>query len=174
MGVTLRGAARRAGVSQTAPYRHFRDKSALLAAVAEQGFRNLDDAMRKAAQLHRADPLGALEAIAVCLVRFAAEHPSHYRLMCGPAVRGRDHPALRQAAVAAGLTLTEAVGACQRAGRLRADEPFRLAFALWCQMHGLAVLLVDEQLPPAVLELYSPERLASYATGLLLEGLAQR
>src|SRR5437867_11394050 len=61
LGVTLRGAARRAGVSQTAPYRHFRDKGALLASVAEKGFRDLDRTMKEAARAHPADPLRALE-----------------------------------------------------------------------------------------------------------------
>ena len=47
--LTLRAAARRAGVSQAAPYRHFADKQALLAAVAEEGFRALTEAMRRSA-----------------------------------------------------------------------------------------------------------------------------
>jgi AcrR family transcriptional regulator len=171
LGVTLRGTARMAGVSQAAPYRHFRHKGALLAAVAEEGFRNLGSAMNRAARRHRADPIRALRAIAVALVRFAAEHPSHYRLMCGPAVRGRDHPPLREAAVAVGRILAETVAESQRVGRVKAGDPVPLAFALWCMVHGLSILLVDEQIPPAVLAQYSAERLAEHATGLLLEGL---
>src|SRR5436190_23943930 len=95
-GLTLRETARRAGVSQTAPYRHFPDKEALLAAVAEGGFRRLGEAMTRAARPHRANPARALEAMAIAVVRFAAHHGAHYRLMCGPAVRGRNHPGLRE------------------------------------------------------------------------------
>src|SRR5262245_15925640 len=71
LGVTLRGAARRAAVSQAAPYRHFADKGALLAAVAEEGFRTLASTMTAAARRAH-DPLAALDAMAVAMVRFAA------------------------------------------------------------------------------------------------------
>jgi len=171
LGVTLRGAARRAGVSQAAPYRHFRDKGALLAAVAENGFRDLHQAMKRTAKAHRSDPLRALQAMAVAVVRFAAAHPSHYRLMSGPAVRGRDHPTLREAATAAWQTLGEGVAACQRARRIRPGDPMPLAFTVWCLAHGLSVLLVDEQIPPSVLAQYPVERLAEYVTRMLSEGL---
>jgi AcrR family transcriptional regulator len=172
LGVTLRGAARRAGVSQTAPYRHFPDKGALLAAVAEQGFRRLGAAMARAARPHGADPVGALEAMAIALVHFADRHGAHYRLMSGPAVRGRDHPALREAALAAWGLLTTTVTACQRAGRIRAGDPAAFAFVLWSLVHGLSTLLVDEQIPPIVRQTWLPAELAKKSTQVLLEGLA--
>ena len=172
LGVTLRGAARRAGVSQAAPYRHFRDKSTLLAAVAEEGFRSLGRALGRAARPHRGDPVGALQAMAVEVVRFAAAHPSHYRLMSGPAVRGRDHPPLREAAFAAWHLLAGAIGDCQGARKIRPGDPAELGFALWCTVHGLAVLTVDEQIPAVVLHAVSLERLAEHVTRCLLEGLA--
>ena len=174
LGVTLRGAARGAGVSQAAPYRHFSDKSALLAAVAEDGFRQLRHAIARAARPHRRDPIAALRAMAIALVRFAASHPSHYRLMSGPAVRGRDHPALRDAAVAAWELLAGGIERCQRAGRIRPGDPVALSFALWCSIHGLAVLAVDEQIPANVLQVVPLEQLAEHATRCLLEGLAPR
>ena len=174
LGVTLRGAARRAGVSQAAPYRHFPDKSTLLAAVAEEGFRALGRAIVRAARPHRRDPVGALQAMAIAVVRFAAAHPSHYRLMSGPAVRGRDHPPLRDAAVAAWHLLTAAIRDCQRAGRIRSGDPAELSFALWCVVHGLAVLAVDDQIPGDVLHAVPLEQLAEHATRCLLEGLARR
>src|SRR6516165_6368759 len=60
--LTLRGAARRAGVSQAAPYRHFRNKEALLAAVAEEGFRAMAEAMERRGGTQRGDPAGRLRA----------------------------------------------------------------------------------------------------------------
>jgi len=171
LGVTLRGAARHAGVSQAAPYRHFRGKSALLAAVAEAGFRSLTRTMRLTARRHRTEPVRALEAMSMAVVRFAARHPSRYRLMCGPAVRGRDHPSLHEAATVAWGLLTTTIGECQRAGRIRAGDPEQLGFVLWALIHGLAVLVVDEQLPPAVVRAYPVEHLASHATDMLLAGL---
>lgn len=174
LGVTLRGAARRAGVSRAAPYRHFTNKGALLAAVAERAFRDVARAMRRAARSRRTDPIRALEDMAVALVRFAATHPSHFRLMSGPAVRGRDHPALREAAVTAWNILTAAVADCQRAGRIRPGDPAELAFVLWSLVHGLSTLLVDEQLPPPVRQAWGPAELTKAATEVLFEGLAAR
>src|SRR5207249_2011858 len=87
---------------------------ALLAAVAEDGFRRLRHAIARAARTHARDPVAALRAMAIAVVRFAAAHPSHYRLMSGPAVRGRDHPAPRDAAVGAWALLA---GATRRSTR---------------------------------------------------------
>jgi AcrR family transcriptional regulator len=171
LGVTLRGTARRAGVSRAAPYRHFRDRGALLAAVAEAGFQRLERAMTAAAARRRADPIEALLAMCVAIVRFAAAHPSHYRLMCGPAVRGRDHPSLRRAARTAWRLVTDEVRHCQEVGQLRPESPIELAFVLWCALHGLAVLLVDEQLPPDVRRAFRPERLAAHVARRALDGL---
>jgi AcrR family transcriptional regulator len=73
--LSLRQVARRVGVSHNAPYRHFEDKDALLAAVAEQGFQSLKVAMETAKQ---DIPLGTsqcLEAIGRAYVNFALAHP---------------------------------------------------------------------------------------------------
>jgi AcrR family transcriptional regulator len=174
LGVTLRGAARHAGVSQAAPYRHFPSKSALLAAVAEEGFRSLTRAMSRAVRRHRGEPVRALEAMAAAVVGFAAEEPSLYRLMSGPAVRGRDHPSLRAAATASWDLVAAAIRDCQRAGRMRAGDPEPLGFVFWALIHGLAVLVVDEQLPPAIVAAHAVEHLAGYATDVLLAGLEPR
>jgi len=171
VGVTLRGTARRAGVSQTAPYRHFRDKEALLAAVAEEGFRDMVRAARRAAARHVDDPVAAVRAMAIAYVRFATTHPSHYRLMFGPSVRGSAHPSLRQAAATAWTDLTGAIVTAQSAGGFRAGEPSALAFVLWCSVHGLATLVADEQIPPAVRATFSVEQLAEHAFDVVLAGL---
>jgi len=172
LGVTLRGAAREAGVSQAAPYRHFASKSALLAAVAEAGFASLARTMDQAAQRHPDAPGRALEAMAKAIVQFAARHPSRYRLMCGPAVRGRDHPSLRKAAAASWQRLTDTIRDCQDAGLIRPGASEPQAFVLWAAIHGVAVLVVDEQLPPPVVRAYRVENLAGHVTKIVLAGLA--
>ncbi len=70
LAVTLRGAARRAEVSQTAPYRHFPDKQALLAAIAEQGFRALAHTTRRAIAGIRSNAC-RLPALSTCVSRLA-------------------------------------------------------------------------------------------------------
>jgi AcrR family transcriptional regulator len=81
---TLREVARRAGVSHAAPYRHFANKTALLAAVAEEGFRTLRTRLLEAGTRLPAEPLARLQTLGVEYVRFAVEHPSHFRVMFGP------------------------------------------------------------------------------------------
>src|SRR5690606_17147113 len=75
--LTLRELARRVGVTHAAPYRHFKDKAALLAALAAEGFARLS----RAVEARRGEGIaGAAEAY----LRFAADHPAHFRLMFAP------------------------------------------------------------------------------------------
>src|SRR5215831_9732799 len=82
-GLSLRAAARRARVSAMAPYRHFADKEALLAAVAEYGFQQLAGRLAAAAAA-AADPRAGLGALGVAYVIFARDEPSLFKLMFGP------------------------------------------------------------------------------------------
>src|SRR5258706_16100220 len=82
--LTLRDVARRAGVSHNAPYRHFKDRNALLAALAEDGFRALGKALEGKS--------GSLMGEAY--VRFGLANPARFRLMFGGVVRFSGHPAL--------------------------------------------------------------------------------
>src|SRR5277367_6509136 len=78
-GFTLREAARRAGVSHNAPYRHFRDRDALLAAVATEGFDRLTHAMARGAL--KAGPLNRLRRSGLAYVDFALRWPQHFAAM---------------------------------------------------------------------------------------------
>jgi AcrR family transcriptional regulator len=146
---TLREAARRAGVSHTAPYRHFADREALLAAVAEEGFRELGARMR-AAGAAVADPAAGFAAEGLAYVRFAVEKPSHFRVMFGGYITdAQAYPGLVEAGAAAYQHLVEGVRAGQKAGLLRAGDPEELALLPWSVVHGLASLIIDKQLPLA-------------------------
>jgi len=145
--LTLRAAARRAGVSQAAPYRHFRDKEALLAAVAEEGFRAMTEAMRQAAAPHAGDPLGRLRACGLAYVEFATGHPAHFRVMFGRVAADRSaHPRLIEAAAEAFGLLVGGIRDCQNAGVVRNGDPEELALCAWSATHGLSALAVDGQL----------------------------
>ncbi|CAN5880766.1 TetR/AcrR family transcriptional regulator [soil metagenome] len=83
---SLRGVARRAGVSAPAVYRHFADKEALLVAVATQCAERLGAVMVEAVNTAPAEPLEQFRATGIATVRFAVAHPEHYRLICMPGV----------------------------------------------------------------------------------------
>ncbi|HTJ42120.1 MAG TPA: helix-turn-helix domain-containing protein, partial [Kofleriaceae bacterium] len=89
-GFTLRDAAKKAGVSVAAPYRHFTDRDDLLAAVAADCMQRLGDAMDRALEAAGdVDPLSAFRATGIAYVRFAVEHPAHFRVMYLPQVMAR-------------------------------------------------------------------------------------
>jgi AcrR family transcriptional regulator len=145
--LTLRGAARKAGVSQAAPYRHFADKQALLAAVAEEGFRSLTEDMRRASARCEEDPLGHFRALGQAYVEFALAHPAHYRVMFGHAgVDRRTHSSLASAANETFGLLAAAIRRCQQTGLVRPGDPEELALAVWSATHGLASLVIEGQL----------------------------
>src|SRR5438128_419394 len=76
--LSMREVARRAGVSHQAPYHHFADKEAILAAIAEEGFRRLNAAMEEASRSKPADAASRLIAGGRAYVRFAATNPAHF------------------------------------------------------------------------------------------------
>ena len=152
-GLTLRAVARRAGVSQAAPYRHFANKEAVLAAVAEEGFRSLIAAIRGAVDVED-KPLARLRTVGISYIDFATTHPTHFRIMFGREMADRSASrALRQLATETFNTVVEAIADCQRAGLARTEEPAaNLALTAWSSVHGVAVLLVDGVLDRPVAE----------------------
>jgi AcrR family transcriptional regulator len=144
--LTLRAVARAAGVSPAAPYRHFTDKRALLAAVAEEGFRLLASALRGAGDAG-ADPRARFGARGNAYVAFATRHPSHFRVMFGRELADRSgYPGLQDAAQSAFDALVEGVRDAQKAGAMREADPRELGLTAWAAMHGLAMLFLDGRL----------------------------
>jgi len=146
-GVSLRSVARLAGVSPAAPYRHFPDKEGLLAVVAEEGFRAMTSAMESAVEANKEIPLASFRAIAFAYVKYAAMHPSHFRVMFGPEVADRSlYPGLKESSERSLELLTLMIRSCQRPDLIGGVDAKELAIAAWATLHGLATLLVDSQL----------------------------
>jgi len=168
-GLTLRAVARRAGVSQAAPYRHFANKEAILAAVAEEGFRSLIALIHGAVDAYGDNPLARLRTVGLIYIDFATTHPTHFRIMFGREMADRSSRAVRQLATETFNTVIEAIADCQRAGLARTEEPAAdLALTAWASVHGLAVLLADGVLDRPVAEV------AGIVTRDLFLGLGRR
>jgi len=145
--LTLRAAARQAGVSHNAPYRHFADKDALIAAVAESGFAALHSRMVSQMASQSAAPVLSLSACGQAYLEFALEDADRYRLMFGPQLRKEEHPGVQGFALSAFQCLLIAVTRCMEAGAIETGEPpMDIALFLWAQVHGLAMLAIDGQL----------------------------
>ena len=146
-GVSLRSVARLAGVSPAAPYRHFPGKEGLLASVAEEGFHAMNAAMEAAVEANKELPLAGFRFVTFAYVKFAAVHPSHFRVMFGPEIADHSrYPALKESSERSLALLTRMIRSCQRPDLIGGVEPRELAVAAWSTLHGLATLLVDGQL----------------------------
>lgn len=143
--VSLRKIAEKAGVSRTAPYHHFADKSDLLAAVAEQGFVTLTSQLREAIENPALSLVQRLEQSIQGYVRFAVENSTEYDLMFGSEL-WRDNPSERLQRTArdsfrqyAGL-----ITSFSEQGLLsNGEDPLRLAQLMWAALHGLVKLTHD-------------------------------
>lgn len=170
--LTLRAAARRAGVSHNAPYRHFDDKEALVAAIAEEGFGELAAQLEEARSRAAQSPRAQLAETGWAYVQFGVSHPDHLGVMFSSLIAnpGR-YPGLQAAEARAFNVLVEIIQAGQDAGAVIAGSPQQLAFAAWAMVHGLAVLLIDRQVPPAVSARYDQEQLVRLCLRQHYEGL---
>jgi AcrR family transcriptional regulator len=131
---TVSEAAREAGVSSGAPYRHFADRRALLRAVAEEGHELHAQALEEA--VREADPRQRLAALGEAEVRFALEHPAYYRVMWAPEYRDAEDDAVAQEIEANRARAEAAPGSRDAAAMLAAQ----------CAIYGLARLAADGQL----------------------------
>jgi AcrR family transcriptional regulator len=142
---TLREVAQRIHVSHTAAYRHFPSKGALLAEIAQRGFRLLTEALSQSLEAGRsAEDIVRLQGRAY--VRTALKYPSHFRCMFGPKQFSEDEArAVEEACDQAFECLTKASTKLLRADF---DTPAGqdATLAMWSLVHGLAHLALDEQL----------------------------
>jgi AcrR family transcriptional regulator len=139
--ISLRSIARRAGVSHAAPAHHFGDRAGLLAAVAAEGFRRMNDDMLAAA----AGSDEPLIAIGRAYVDFARANPGEFAVMFRPELLGPD-PDLEAHGAAAHQRLTEAIAATPGAV-CDGEDPAVTSARLWSLVHGLATLIITGSLP---------------------------
>jgi len=177
--LSLRGVARRAGVSQTAPYHHFADKEALLAAIAETGFRDLADAMDADVTARRPAPAALpaahrVQALGFGYVHFAVGHPGRFRLMFGPMIDCKEnYPSLLQASMRSYDMIQTAVAA--RLTEIGTPYPNLEASTMtaWALVHGLATLLIDGRFETGQMDKDAVDGLITHATRALQYGLGR-
>lgn len=149
-GISLREVAKQAGVSHTAPYRHFADKQALLQALAVIGYRRLAEAMEQCVAEHPDDPLAQLRTSLAAYIELAARQPQIDQLMFGGVfldVSAMSEDYIHESGRAF-EGLLQIIRNGQAAGIYREDETLNLALAAWSQAHGLANLMNSGQLGP--------------------------
>jgi AcrR family transcriptional regulator len=140
-GFTVAEAARSAGVSPGAPYRHFRDRDELLADVALRGFERFAQELIRAWNDGRPDPLRAFENLGRAYLAFARDEPAYYAAMFEAALPLKDHPDLAQAGERAFAVLRHAAETLSaRAPEGRRPPAMMMALHIWALSHGIASL----------------------------------
>jgi AcrR family transcriptional regulator len=141
-GFTFAEAARWAGVSPAAPYRHFRDRDELLADVALRGFHRFEASLAKAWDGGRPDAFSALERLGKAYLDFARVEPAYYSAMFEGGVPPGSNPELREASDRAFAVLREAAEKLSAQTPPGAARPPALMVALhfWAMTHGIASL----------------------------------
>ena len=143
--VTLRSVGSAAGVSRSAPYRHFTDKSDLLAALAARSLGQLAERIRRASAAP-SDPASRLHAGCAAYLDHVIEQPQHYQLVFGGSPLTAPTPELEAAADDGMAALRELVQRAQADGELGPGASRELATVLWVFLHGLAQLQISGHL----------------------------
>lgn len=163
-------AARRAGVSNAAPYRHFKDKHALLEAVSELGFLGLTETARNIAEKSHQDSATKIIALGKAYIRFVMRHRAFYDLMWGDmGLRGIDATD-KDMKTSGFYVLVDAVQHWCDDKNLDDYDALELAVKLWATAHGLACLAMNHQLEKFLPEVNVYSLLES-STRTFLEGL---
>ncbi|HUI13456.1 MAG TPA: TetR/AcrR family transcriptional regulator [Xanthobacteraceae bacterium] len=170
-GFTFAEAARFAGVSPAAPYRHFRDRDELMANVALRGFQQFEVALARAWDGGRPDALAALDRLGKAYLGFAQAEPAYYSAMFEAGIPMSASPELREAGERAFAVLREAAETlCAQMPPKGRPPALMVALHLWAMAHGVASLFgrgdaARRSLPMA------PEELLEANTLIYLRGL---
>jgi AcrR family transcriptional regulator len=170
-GFTFADAARWAGVSAAAPYRHFRDRDELLADVARRGFEQFAAALTKAWDDGRPEPLRAFERLGKAYLAFARSEPAYYSAMFEAGIPLSASPELRQASERAFAVLRTAAEALIAPMPAQKRPPaLMMALHVWALSHGVASLFGRGDNARRALPM-SPEELLEAAVLVYLRGL---
>ncbi|QKQ73723.1 TetR/AcrR family transcriptional regulator [Nostoc sp. TCL240-02] len=170
--LSLRKISQRAGVSHNAPYMHFADKEAVLAAIAEEGFRLLSMQVETAINEVSKDTKQQLIAASSAYVNFALQHSNHLQIMfCY--YNPEKYPSLIEVSQASLDQLFKIVQAGQKDGTLIAGNPHEITKTIWALVHGVAAISIAYESKILLPEKNSAQEVVSTFVTLLLNGLAR-
>ncbi len=145
--LTVREAVKAVGVTHGAAYRHFKDKTALLAAIAEEGYRVLKERLRVAPGLPTRGHRARLRSLAAAYVSFSIERPAFFRVMSGPRLNeDGQFPSLeKEVGECFGIVLAE-IEEGQKEGVFRPIPVRDLAITVWTTAHGFVDLVLRRRI----------------------------
>jgi len=169
-GFTMAEAAKAAGVSPAAPYRHFSGKEELIGELARQGFEIFADQMEFAYKTGAPSALASFEATGRAYLAFARKHPGHYIAMFASGVRVNADPDLAFASNRAMTVLSRAAQELlNRLPENRRPPASMVSQHIWAMSHGVVELFARGE--PGARAPFSPEDLLESGIGVYLRGL---
>ena len=170
-GFTFAEAARWAGVSPAAPYRHFRDRDELLASVALRGFKQFEAALTRAWDDGRPEVFVAFDRLGKAYLDFARKEPAYYSAMFEAGIPLADNPELREVGDRAFAVLRAAAEQiCARTPARNRPPALMVALHVWAISHGIASLFGRGDAARRTLPM-SPEELLEAEVLIYLRGL---
>lgn len=159
-GLSLRKVAQKAGVSHTAPYAHFVDRQALIAAISTEGYRIIYKQVHDVIRRYPGKPLQQLVEGALAYIQFALRDPAHFKVTLSSVLeREKDYPSFVEMSQKSYGLVVQIVERCQAAGLLRPGPVDVEAVSVWSIVHGFVSLLLEGQFYHSILERYTVREL---------------
>ncbi len=169
-GFTLSEAAKQAGVTPAAVYRHFEGRDDLIAEAARQGYAIFADLMEYAYDTGQPSALASFEATGRAYLAFARRHPGHYVAMFESGISPNRTPELAQAAERASSILQKAADSLsEHIPPEKRPPPQMFSAHIWAMSHGVVELFARGA--PGTRSPFTPEDLLETGIGIYLRGL---
>jgi len=170
-GLSLRKVASRAGVSHAAPYAHFADKQALIAAISTEGFRQLYTRINSVGEEYKDKPSMQLIEVAWAYVQFALDDRDRFKVMfSGVLEKEKEYPDFVEESQRNFQLVKMIVEANQASGMLRSGPSDLVALSAWGIIHGFIMLLLEGQISHTVLERASLRELVEFQLKQIMVG----
>lgn len=170
--LSLRKIARLAGVSQSAPYRHYDDLEALYADIASEGFKLLTAKLKKVKSRYAKYPLLQFRESGIAYVEFAIKNPDLFQIMYGNQILSHSkYEYLIQSEEEAFQILKNILLECREQGLIKTNEIEQASMSAWTMVHGLAVLLAGKQVMFRNIDLKNAKSITKEMIQFLYTGL---
>lgn len=170
-GLSLREVAKRAGVSHSAPYAHFKDRQSLIAAISTEGFKQLYTELDTAVSPYANDAKQQLVEGAWAYVQFAMNHTDTFKIMfSGVLEKEKDYPSFVEISRKTFDRVLEIVRACQHAGVLQEGPSELVAVSIWAEVHGIVSLALEGQISHTVRDRFTMRDIVLFGLEQMLAG----
>ena len=151
--LSLRKVAKQAGVSHAAPYSHFKDKHALIAAISTEGFKQLYSQIKTVFEANQDQPESLLLETTWAYFQFALNETDSFKLMFSSALeKEKEYPNFVAVSHENFAQLVKIVEICQQGGVLKDGPSEIVAVSVWSTVHGFVSLFIEGQISHTVVD----------------------